>query len=97
MILFYNFILLGTKRVPPGDRDGLSFLPVAGVGTGDWPAPFSDESGRKRTENCSTVFIFIFLNGNGSGSRTAGNENGCGINGNTKTGKYGQKIDENER
>jgi hypothetical protein len=57
----------------------------------------SDESGRKRTENCSTVFIFIFLNGNASGSRTAGNENGSGINGNTKTGKYGQKIDGNER
>jgi hypothetical protein len=57
----------------------------------------SDESGRKSTENRSTVFIFIFLNENGSRSRTAGNKNGNGINSNTKTGKYGRKIDGNER
>jgi hypothetical protein len=48
-------------------------------------------------ENRFTVFISIFLNENESRSRTARNENGSGINGNTKTGKYGRKIDENER
>ena len=48
-------------------------------------------------KNRSIGFVFIFLDGNGSGSRTAGNENGSGINGNTKTGKYDRKIDENER
>jgi hypothetical protein len=53
-----------------------------------------DENGRKRTENRSTIFVFVFLDGNGSGSRTAGSENGSGINGNTKTGKYDRKIDE---
>jgi hypothetical protein len=56
-----------------------------------------DENGRKRTENRSTVFVSIFLNGNGSESRTAGSENGSGINGNTKTDKYDRKIDGNER
>ena len=55
------------------------------------------ENGRKRMENCPIVFVFIFLDGNRSGSRIAGNENGSGINGNTKTGKYDRKIDENER
>jgi hypothetical protein len=55
------------------------------------------ENGRKRTENRSIVFVFIFLDENGSGSRTAGNENGSGINGNTKTGKYDRKIDGNKR
>jgi len=55
------------------------------------------ENGRKRTENRSIVFIFIFLDENGSGSRTTGSENGSGINGNTKTGKYDRKIDGNER
>jgi hypothetical protein len=44
-------------------------------------------------ENCSTVFISIFLDRNGSESQTAGSENGSGINGNTKTGKYDRKID----
>jgi hypothetical protein len=56
-----------------------------------------DENGRKRTEKRSTIFVFIFLDGNRSGSRTARNENGSGINGNTKTGKYDRKIDGNER
>jgi hypothetical protein len=56
-----------------------------------------DENGWKRTENRSIVFVFIFLDENGNGSRTTGSENGCGINGNTKTGKYDRKIDRNER
>ena len=48
-------------------------------------------------KNSSTVFVFIFFDENGSRNRTAGNENGSGINGNTKTGKYDRKIDGNER
>jgi hypothetical protein len=55
------------------------------------------ENRRKHTENRSIVFVFIFLDGNRSGNRTAGNENGSGINGNTKMGKYDRKIDGNER
>jgi hypothetical protein len=55
------------------------------------------ENRRKRTENRSIVFVFIFLDGNRSGNRTAGNENGSRINGNTKTDKYDQEIDGNER
>jgi len=55
------------------------------------------ENGPKPTENSSIVFIFIFLDENGSGSWTIGSENGSGINGNTKTDKYGRKIDGNER
>ena len=46
-------------------------------------------------ENSSTVFVFIFFDRNRSGSWTAGNENGSGINGNTKMDKYDRKIDRN--
>jgi hypothetical protein len=56
-----------------------------------------DENERKRTENASTVFVSIFLDRNGNGSGIDGSENGIGINGNTKTGKYDRKIDENGR
>jgi len=55
------------------------------------------ENRRKRMENRYIIFIFIFLDENGSGRRTTGSENGSGINGNTKTGKYHRKINGNER
>ena len=50
----------------------------------------------KWTENSFIVFVFIFFYENMSGSWTARSENGSEINGNTKTGKYDRKIDENE-
>jgi len=48
-------------------------------------------------KNRSIIFIFISLDENRSGSWIAGSKNGSGINGNTKMGKYDQKIDENDR
>ena len=54
---------------------------------------FVHRSKVEKTENHSIVFVFE----NRSGSQTDGNENGSGINGNTKIDKYDRKIDENER